>query len=112
MKTNGSTKFVPANSITKEPTVASTWRAVSGGPITDKLLEWPADLFALTEVILERSEVYRFVLSPLSNTEWPPSRIPNWSEAVEQAGREWSVLVEAQVGAVPKIPANRKEVLL
>ena len=103
MKINGRTKFVPVNSITEEPTLASTWQAIAGSPITEELLEWPADLFALTEVILERSEVYRFVLSPLSNTEWPPTRIPNWSEAVEQAGREWSVLVEDQVGAIPNL---------
>ena len=41
-----------------------TWRGVYTGvymaaltriPITDELLEWPADLFALTNVILERS---------------------------------------------------------
>jgi hypothetical protein len=103
MKINGRTKFVPANSITEEPTLASTWQAVAGSPITKELLEWPADLFALTEVILERSEVYRFVLSPPSNTEWPPTRIPNWSEAVEQAGREWSVLIEDQAGAIPNL---------
>jgi len=29
------------------PTPASTWYAVSGAPITDELLEWPPDLFAL-----------------------------------------------------------------
>jgi hypothetical protein len=103
MKTNGSTKVVPANSITEEPTLASTWQAVAGSPITKKLLEWPADLFALTEVILERSEVYRFVLSPLNDTEWPPTRIPDWSEAVEHAGREWSVWVEDQKGPLPEL---------
>jgi hypothetical protein len=41
----------------EEPTPASIWHALAGIPITDELLEWPADLFALTDVILERSEV-------------------------------------------------------
>lgn len=53
------------NSQIQTPTIASTWLAVAEGPITDGLLEWPADLFALTNVILERSEAYRFTLSPV-----------------------------------------------
>jgi hypothetical protein len=68
------------NSQTEGPTLAATWHTVAGSPITDEFLEWPADLFALTDVILERSEAYRFVLSPPSGLEWPPSRFPNWSE--------------------------------
>ena len=42
-----------------EPTLASTWHVASGGAITDELLEWPQDLFALTNVILARSEAFR-----------------------------------------------------
>jgi hypothetical protein len=34
---------------------------MAGTPITDELLESLADLFALTDVILERSEEYCFV---------------------------------------------------
>ena len=34
------------------PTPASTWHAASGAPITDRLLEWPPDVFALTNVLL------------------------------------------------------------
>jgi hypothetical protein len=94
------------NSQTEEPTPASTWHAVAGSPITDELLEWPADLFALTDVILERSEAYRFVLSPPGGVEWPPSRLPRWSDAVEQAGRQWSVWVEDRHGAVPDLLAE------
>lgn len=55
--------MVPAvlamDSDTGESTLASTCHAVAGGAITDEFLEWPADLFALTEVILERSEQLR-----------------------------------------------------
>jgi hypothetical protein len=35
-----------------EPTPASTWYAATGAPITDRLLEWPPDVFALTNVVL------------------------------------------------------------
>jgi hypothetical protein len=48
----------------KEPTPASVWQAAAGSTIGDELLEWPPDLFALTEVILQRSEAYRFAFSP------------------------------------------------
>ena len=37
---------------TEEATPVSTWQALVGIPITDEFLEWPADLFALTEAIL------------------------------------------------------------
>ena len=49
---------------TDEPTLASTWLGVAGIPIADELLEWPADLFALTDVLLDRADAYRFVSSP------------------------------------------------
>jgi hypothetical protein len=74
------------NSQTEEPTPASTWHAVAGSPITDELLEWPADLFALTDVILERSEAYRFVLSPPGGVEWPPSRLAGPTRSSRRAG--------------------------
>src|SRR5262249_39767768 len=37
----------------EEPTLASVWQAVAGSAISDQLLEWPPDLFPLTDVILE-----------------------------------------------------------
>ena len=45
-------------------TLDSVWGAAAGGPITDAMLEWPPDVFALTEVILDHAEAYRFVVSP------------------------------------------------
>ena len=88
---------------TDRPTSGSTWLALAGSPITDEFLEWPADLFALTDVILERSEVFRFVLSPPSGVEWPPCRFPNWSDAVEEASRQWSIWVEDRNRPVPDL---------
>ena len=90
----------------EEPTPASIWQAVAGLTITDDLLEWPPDLFALTDVILERSEAYRFLLSPPAGVEWPPRRLPHWSYAVEHASREWSGWVEDRRRAVPNLLAE------
>src|SRR5215469_458906 len=94
------------NPQTTEPTLASTWQAVVGSPLNDQFLEWPADLFAVTNVLLERSEAYRFALSPSNGLEWPPRRFPNWSEAVEEAGRQWSVWVEDRQGPLPGLLAE------
>ena len=66
-----------------EPTLASTWRAMAASPITDSLLEWPPDVFALANVILAWSEGFRFVLSPVG--EWPPGRYPDWERRVREA---------------------------
>ena len=47
---------------TEQPTPAEVWQATAGSTIHDGLLQWPPDLFALTDVLLERSEAYRFAL--------------------------------------------------
>lgn len=74
--------------------------------ITDAFLEWPADLFAVTNVILKRSEAYRFVLSPPSGAEWPPTRFPSWPALVEKAGRQWSAWIKDPGREIPVILAE------
>jgi len=91
---------------TEEATLVSTWQALVGTPITNQFLEWPADLFALTDVILARSEAYRFVLSPPRGVKWPPVRFPNWSDAVGEASRQWTAWVENQQGPIPGLLAE------
>ena len=90
-----------------EPTPASTWHAASGAPITDRLLEWPPDVFALTNVVLARAEAFRFALSV---KDWPPRRFGDWAEAVEEAGRCWSAWAEDRTGAMPNLVAAELEV--
>src|SRR5215831_18419597 len=85
----------------QEPTSASMWQAFAGIPITDELLEWPPDLFALTDVILKRSEAYRFILSSRSGVKWPPGRYRSWTEAIDKAARQWSEWVEDLEGRPP-----------
>jgi hypothetical protein len=91
---------------TETPTIASTWKTVAAAPITDELLEWPADLFALTNSILARSETYRFALSPPSGVEWPPRRFPSWSDAVAAASGQWSAWLEDRERAFPDLLAK------
>ena len=84
-----------------EPTLASTWCAASGGSITDELLDWPPDVFALANVILARSEAFRFALSPIE--EWPPEGYPDWARMVGEAGLGWGAWVEHRRGPPPEL---------
>ncbi len=73
-----------------EDTIRSTWLAVAGSPATDRLLEWAPDLFAFTDVILDRTEAYRFVVSPPAHRTWPPSGGAAWRDLVSAAARSWA----------------------
>ena len=106
MKIHDTIALLHGNSQEAGPTPASTWHELVGLPFTDELLEWPADLFALTNVILRRTEAYRFVFSPPCAREWPPKRFPNWSDAVEGAGRQWSVWLEDRKNPFPELLAE------
>jgi hypothetical protein len=87
----------------REPTLASVWQAVAGSMISDTLLEWPPDLFTLTEVILQRSQAYRFALSPPAGRTWPPAGFPDWPDAVIDAARRWSTWAEDRTGSLPDL---------
>jgi hypothetical protein len=95
---------------TKRLTPASAWYAAAGTAITDQILEWPADLFALTEIVLERSETHRLALSPPAGVKWPPDRFANWSRAVEEAGQQWSAWIADRGGEIPELLRNEWDV--
>jgi hypothetical protein len=83
------------------PTLASTWQGAAGTPIANELLDWPPDVFVLANVLLERSEAFRFVLSPIE--EWPPRRFPGWVDLVAEAAVAWSAWAEDRRGALPDL---------
>jgi hypothetical protein len=93
-------------------TLASAWQGVSGAGFTDDLLEWPPDVFALTNVLLGRSEAFRFALSPLVGVRWPPAGAADWSSAVVDAGRDWGAWVEDPRGPAPAALAEEWSVAL
>jgi hypothetical protein len=68
----------------------SVWLGIGGSPLTDEMLEWPPDVFALAHVLLHNAQAFRFVLSPPAGGQWPPQRLASWSDAVVAAGREWA----------------------
>jgi hypothetical protein len=77
-----------------ELTPASLWQAAAGTAISDELLEWPPDLFAFTDLALQRSEAYRFALSPPDQASWPPEPADRWATAVADTGRQWSARLD------------------
>jgi hypothetical protein len=85
-----------------EPTLASTWYAASGAPITDGLLGWPPDVFALANLVLARAEGFRYATRV---KDWPPNRFGGWAHAVEEAARRWSAWAEDRTSAVPDLVA-------
>jgi hypothetical protein len=93
-------------------TVASVWRAVADAPITDELLEWPPDVFALASVLLTDAQAFRFALSPPIGQRWPPSKPASWSDAVEHAAHEWKTWIDEPVGPAPTLLAEEFGVLL
>jgi len=74
--------------------------------ITDRLLEWPPDVFALANLVLNRAEAFRFALSPAGSTpcSGPPARIlpPNQPSTVWCAVRCWRCSKSAGPGSLRK----------
>jgi len=102
----------PSATRTAGQTVGSVWRAAADAPITDALLQWPADLFALSSVLLAEAQAFRFALSPPTGREWPPPEPANWSDAVERAAHEWTRWLEEPIGPAPALVAEELEALL
>jgi hypothetical protein len=65
------------------------WQDTAGRQLGDELLEWAPDLFAFTDVVLDRSEAYRFAVSPPEGASWPPQEMPDWYLAVADASARW-----------------------
>src|SRR6516225_1024114 len=87
-------------------TVASLWHDMAGRQLGDELLEWAPDLFAFTDVILNRSEAYRFAVSPPEGTSWPPSEMPDWYLAIADASVGWCAWVEGDGTKLPGLVAD------
>src|SRR5262249_19746228 len=62
-------------------------------------------------VILKRSEAYRFILSKRADMKWPPSRVQNWTDVIDEAARAWSEGVEARERGLPTLVREEWSVL-
>src|SRR5262249_29299529 len=87
-------------------TVESLWQDLAGRRLGDELLEWAPDLFAFTDVLLDRSEAYRFAVSPPEDAGWPPSEVPDWQLSVADASAGWGAWVEGEGTMLPELVAE------
>jgi hypothetical protein len=87
-------------------TVGSLWHDIAGRRLGDELLEWAPDLFALTDVLLDRSEAYRFAVSPPEGASWPPPEMPDWHRAIADASADWCAWVEGDGTKLPGLVAE------
>jgi hypothetical protein len=53
----------------------------------EELVRWPADVFAVTNLLLDHTQAYRFAISPLVGRRWPPD--DHWRERVTAAAMAW-----------------------
>ena len=93
------------------PTLASLWRAISGSEFSDELLGWPPDVFAFTDIVLERSDAYRFAVSAPKGRRWPPSDTGHWNAAVATAARDWGERAGTDETALPHLISDQWSVL-
>jgi hypothetical protein len=92
-------------------TIESLWSTVTGAGLDEELAAWPPDVLALTDVVLERSEAYRFAVSPPPGRVWPPVRIPYWNAEVGTAARDWCQSAEDPIHPLPDFVAGEWKVV-
>jgi hypothetical protein len=87
-------------------TVGSLWHDIAGRRLGDELLDWAPDLFAFTDVVLDRSEAYRFAVSPPEGASWPPPEMTDWDHAIADASVGWCAWVERDGIELPGLVAE------
>jgi len=93
-------------------TVASVWGVPPGGDLTDAALEWPPDVVAVTQALLDRSEAFRFAVSPPAGRTWPPPLPPKWSEQITTSAAEWIGWLEREQGSPPALIAEMWRIIV
>lgn len=97
-------------------TVASYFNAFSSAHTWTDLFTWPPDVFALTNLVLDHTEAFRFAVSPPSGRRWPPT--PGWGDMVREAAEAWRTAaglgtsVEGAVGEYQALLTRHRDVAL
>ncbi len=86
-------------------TIASFIASFSPDLGWDDLVTWPADVFAVANLLLDHTEAYRFAVSPPAGCRWPPD--DGWQERVVGAAAAWRETAAARGGPGPAPPAVR-----
>lgn len=68
-------------------TVDSYLRAFLPAPPWDETPSWPPDVFAVTNLLLDHTQGYRFVVAPPPGGRWPPTA--DWNTRMRAAALSW-----------------------
>lgn len=96
--------------VLSDATVLSYFEAFSHLPSWRELARWPPDVFALSNLILDHTEGYRFTVSPPKGGRWPPHS--DWNENVQRAAGEWRMTATDLNRAPPPDVAKLWKVVL
>jgi hypothetical protein len=88
---------------TRNLTVGQLWEWLSSDGVSDHLLDWAPDIAALTTVLLERSQAFRFVVSPPVGAAWPPGPDGHFTSTVSGAAEEWCRLMARGADGAPEV---------
>ena len=84
--------------------LASSFEAFGPAPEWDDILSWPPDVFALTSLVLDHTESYRFVVAPPDRRHWPPLR--DWCDEVRAAAAAWRDAIGWEGVELPRLVRN------
>ena len=84
-------------------TVRALWDWLTCESVSADLLDWAPDVAALTTVLLERSQAFRFVVSPPAGATWPPARGGAFADVVTAAATEWCAMMDRGAGGAPDL---------
>lgn len=81
--------------------IASYFDSFGPGPAWERLVEWPPDVFALSSLVLDHTEAYRFAVAPPEGAKWPP--LTGWNEQTRTAAAGWRWAVDPARGELPEL---------
>ena len=87
-------------------TVSQLWHWLTEGQVSDALLDWAPDVAALTNVLLERSQAFRFVVSPPDGERWPPEGYVRFVDEVSRAASDWRTAMDSASDEAPEVVAR------
>src|SRR5262249_6822811 len=85
--------------VEREECVSGYFDSFGPGPAWEQLVEWPPDVFALANLLLDHTEAYRFAVAPPPGARWPPLR--GWNERARDAAESWRRAAHRFRGSLP-----------
>lgn len=73
------------------------------GKLWSSWLQWPPDVFAFTSCVLQRSELYRFVVAPPEAANWDQTSA-EWHGVLRDLPRSWVQWIEARLDQGKELP--------